>query len=99
MIFFCFLIFSVHSEDYLENEITALRTELGTKISRLYEAFEERNIDVLETNEVLYADIFKLHVHCTLYSPRSLTGTQRPNWSYFGVGQCVSNGYSLKKCF
>ena len=52
MIFFCLLIFSVHSDNNLENEITVLRTELESQISKLYEAFEQRYIDVLETNEV-----------------------------------------------
>jgi hypothetical protein len=42
MIIFYLLIFSVQSDDNLENEITALRSEKETEISKLYGAFQQK---------------------------------------------------------
>ena len=50
---FILFIGSIQTDQIVKKQLESLRDELETRISDLYESFEQRYMDVMDANEVL----------------------------------------------
>lgn len=51
-VIFILLIGTIQSDQILKKQLDSLRDELETRISDLYESFEQRYMDIMDANEV-----------------------------------------------